>query len=163
LPRRGGGPADVADLVTFAIFAQAFKIRTRAAQAHQPHLQFDLSTARQIDRMLPGVFEIGIHAHNLMQVSHGPALGHVQYRAVAEIDFSQVSIATFTGNKFLRYPLRGTGRHYQVQPMQAIPGRRRKFVHHNELQIATVWVGHADADARSDLDRQRIVPLTFYA
>ena len=51
---RGGGPADVAQVVAFAVFAEALEVAAQAALASLAQLEIDLAAAREKDLLLLG-------------------------------------------------------------------------------------------------------------
>ena len=90
---RGGGPADVAELVAWLVFAQALKFAAHAALANQPLLQFDLPRARKINVVALGFFQIGKYADCLSNVGAGPALGKMRAALIAKVSRSQLYVA----------------------------------------------------------------------
>src|SRR5205814_9944025 len=68
---RRGGPADVAQVIAFAVFAQAFEVAAQAALARQAELESDLAAAGKEDLLLLSGAQRRLDAHG----SDEPGLG----------------------------------------------------------------------------------------
>ena len=76
-PRRGR-PADVAQVVTFEILAEALEVAAKSALAHLAQFEIDLTAAREKDLLVFALSKRGIDAHGLLERGRGvgPTLEH---------------------------------------------------------------------------------------
>src|SRR6185437_12956529 len=95
---RGSGPANVAELVAFLIFTQAFEFTPGATDAGMAFFHFDLAAANQINGLLARLFEVGINTDPLLHMRHGPALRKTQRSLVANIDSAEFGVAAASRN-----------------------------------------------------------------
>ena len=70
---RGGGPADVAQVVAFAVLAQALEVAAQAALPRLAQLQVDLAAAREKDLLLFAGAQGRIDAHASARAAPSPS------------------------------------------------------------------------------------------
>ena len=92
------GPGNVAKLIALAIIPQTVKFTSDAPLAPPPLFQIYLTAANQIERLLPGLLEIGKHANRLLSLGHRPAFGQAQRRLITKESSAQTRIAAFRGH-----------------------------------------------------------------
>src|SRR6267378_39316 len=92
---RGGGPANVAQVVALPVIAEAFKFPAVTALATTAFLHFNLAAADQVERVLASLLEIGKNAHRLRNFGSGPALGKSELRLIAEKQTAQADVSAF--------------------------------------------------------------------
>src|ERR1700681_776542 len=92
---RAGGPADVAELVSLAVFAKTLECRARTAGARGAPLELDLAAAHQEDGLPLGFLQVGIRDHRLCEVGPGPALGDLHRALVSDVRVAQARLAAF--------------------------------------------------------------------
>ena len=90
---RGGGPADVAQVVALAILAQALEIAAQAALARLAQLQVDLAAAREKYLLLFAGLERGVDTHGLLERRARPAVHEPQPGAIAQVEVARFPVA----------------------------------------------------------------------
>src|SRR5262249_17876304 len=109
-------PADIAPLVAFAIFTQAFEFAAAPALLDMALFHGDLAATDQVDSVLFGFFQIRVNANNLSQRNHGPALSDTQGALGTPLSITEVSVAALTGvNNVAGDAGSCTGRHGNFQ------------------------------------------------
>jgi hypothetical protein len=115
---RGCGPADIAQIVAFAVFAQAFEVTAQAALPRQAKLQIDLPAAGQKHLLLLGGAQGGIHTNGLSQRGLGTAIRQSERRPV-----SHIKRPGFAVSALLRFhPIAQLAR-YPREDGKPVPGR----------------------------------------
>ena len=94
-PPRRRGPADVAILVAFAVFAQALEFAANAPHAGMAFFQLNLAAADQIHRLALGFIQIWVNLDLLLQRHPGPALGNPQRTLIAKVSIAKLRFSAF--------------------------------------------------------------------
>ena len=87
-------PADIAELITLAIFAKTLEFAAHAPLAYQPFFQLDLTGTVEENVLAPGFFQIGEYADGLFQGGFGPAFRKTGGALVAQVNVTRLDIAT---------------------------------------------------------------------
>ena len=91
---RGGRPADIAQVIALAVFAQAFEVAAQATLLGAAQLQVDLPAAGQKDLLLLAGAQGRIDPHGLCERRSGPALSQAKPRPVANVEPARLPVAT---------------------------------------------------------------------
>ena len=93
----GGGPADVAEVVAGAVFAEGFELTAETAVAHLAELKVDLAAACEIDLLVFGGVEFRVDADGLGEWGFGPAAQEAEGGLVAEEEVAGRGVSAMTG------------------------------------------------------------------
>ena len=93
----GGGPADVAEVVSGAVLAEGFEFSAEATVAHLPELEVDFAALGEEEGLLFGGAERGVDADGLGEWSDGPAGDESERAAIADVELAGLNIAALAG------------------------------------------------------------------
>src|ERR1700683_3246023 len=88
-----GGPGNIAEIVTAAIFAKTLEFTTQAAMSPHTAFHFHLAAANEEQGVLLGPFDIGKNADGLRGFSDGPAFGETQDALITEEGSAEAGIS----------------------------------------------------------------------
>jgi len=94
---RGGGPAEVAEVVAGTVFAKAFEFASEAALAQLTKLEVDAPGFGEKELLFFGGAEFGVDADGLDELRRGPARNKSKAGAVAKVECAGGDVASFAG------------------------------------------------------------------
>jgi len=89
----GGGPADVAEVVAFAVFAEGFEVAAETALTGLAELEVDLAAPGEEDLLFLAGAQGGVDADGLGEGREGPALGEAEGGSIAYVEASGFGVA----------------------------------------------------------------------
>jgi hypothetical protein len=89
----GGGPADVAEVVSGAVFAETFKLSAEAALAHLAELEVYAAALGEEEFLVFGGAGFGVDADGLGEGRGGPANDETEGGAVAEVEGAGLDVS----------------------------------------------------------------------
>src|ERR1051326_4209866 len=154
----GGGPADVAELVAFLVFTQAFKFPAYAALANQAFFQLDLAGAGEINVMAFSVFKIGKDADGLGERGTSPAFGKLRAAAITQISRAQLDITALQRTNSVARGCRIVGRRWDGDFRRMRNERSGQIVEHAALDGDAALVEQLDGHFGRIAERGRMRP-----